>query len=172
MNFRELAEKTESYIIEQRRFFHACPELSMQEKETTKAIIAQLEAMGLEVKTFEGYYGCMADIVGGQPGKMVALRADIDALPIKEETGLPFASKNEGCMHACGHDCHISMLLGAAKMLTEVKDQLKGTVRLIFQPSEEAGSYDGAAALIDQVYWMVLMQFTAHISGTCWKHHM
>ena len=147
MNFRELAEKTESYIIEQRRFFHACPELSMQEKETTKAIIAQLEAMGLEVKTFDGYYGCMADIVGGQPGKMVALRADIDALPIKEETGLPFASKNEGCMHACGHDCHISMLLGAAKMLTEVKDQLKGTVRLIFQPSEEAGSYDGAAAL-------------------------
>ena len=60
MNFRELAEKTESYIIEQRRFFHACPELSMQEKETTKAIIAQLEAMGLEVKTFDGYYGCMA----------------------------------------------------------------------------------------------------------------
>ena len=114
MNFRELAEKTESYIIEQRRFFHACPELSMQEKETTKAIIAQLEAMGLEVKTFDGYYGCMADIVGGKPGKMVALRADIDALPIKEETGLPFASKNEGCMHACGHDCHISMLHGAA----------------------------------------------------------
>ncbi|MBE6865663.1 MAG: amidohydrolase [Oscillospiraceae bacterium] len=150
MNFRELAEKTESYIIEQRRFFHACPELSMQEKETTKAIIAQLEAMGLEVKTFDGYYGCMADIVGDQPGKMVALRADIDALPILEETGLPFASKNEGCMHACGHDCHISMLLGAAKMLTEVKDQLKGTVRLIFQPSEEAGSYDGAPALIDQ----------------------
>ena len=141
MNFRELAEKTESYIIEQRRFFHACPELSMQEKETTKAIIAQLEAMGLEVKTFDGYYGCMADIVGGQPGKMVALRADIDALPIKEETGLPYASKNEGCMHACGHDCHISMLLGAAKMLTENKDKLKGTVRLIFQPSEEAGSY-------------------------------
>jgi len=148
MNFRELAEKTESYIIERRRYYHANPELSQQEKETTNAIVADLEAMGLEAKRFEGMYGCMADIVGAQPGKTVALRADIDALPIKEETGLEFAATN-GCMHACGHDCHISMLLGAAKMLTENKDKLKGTVRLIFQPSEEFGAQEGAQDVID-----------------------
>ncbi|MBR5520495.1 MAG: amidohydrolase [Oscillospiraceae bacterium] len=147
MNFRELAEKTEGYIIDRRRYYHANPELSQQEVNTTAQIIADLKEMGLEPKTFESVdaYGCMADIVGAMPGKTVALRADIDALPVCEETGLPFASIN-GCMHACGHDCHISMLLGAAKMLSENKDKLKGTVRLIFQPAEETGY--GAPALI------------------------
>ncbi len=147
MNFRELAEKTESYIIDRRRYYHQHPELSEQEKNTTAAIVKDLEAMGLEVKTYEcvGAYGCTADIVGGKPGKTVALRADIDALPVCEETGLEFASTN-GCMHACGHDCHISMLLGAAKMLSENKDKLNGTVRLIFQPAEETGF--GAPAFI------------------------
>lgn len=138
MNFKELAEQNEEYIISQRRYFHQHPELSNEEKNTTDAIVAQLEAMGLTVKRFDGFYGCTADIVGEKPGKIVALRADIDALPIVEETGLEFASTN-GCMHACGHDCHISMLLGAAKMLSENKDKLKGTVRLIFQPAEEVG---------------------------------
>ena len=148
MNFRELAEKTESYIIDRRRYYHQHPELSEQEKNTTSAIVKDLQAMGLEVKTYEcvNAYGCTADIVGAQPGKTVALRADIDALPVLEETGLEFASENVGCMHACGHDCHISMLLGAAKMLTENKDKLKGTVRLIFQPAEETGF--GAPAFI------------------------
>ncbi len=148
MNFRELAEKTESYIIDRRRYYHQHPELSEQEKNTTAAIVKDLEAMGLEVKTYEsvGAYGCTADIVGAKPGKTVALRADIDALPVYEETGLEFASENVGCMHACGHDCHISMLLGAAKMLTENKDKLNGTVRLIFQPAEETGF--GAPAFI------------------------
>ena len=148
MNFRELAEKTESYIIDRRRYYHQHPELSEQEKNTTAAIVKDLEALGLEVKTYEcvNAYGCTADIVGAQPGKTVALRADIDALPVLEETGLEFASENVGCMHACGHDCHISMLLGAAKMLAENKDKLKGTVRLIFQPAEETGF--GAPAFI------------------------
>ncbi len=148
MNFRELAEKTESYIIDRRRYYHQHPELSEQEKNTTAAIVKDLQAMGLEVKTYEcvNAYGCTADIVGAQPGKTVALRADIDALPVSEETGLEFASENVGCMHACGHDCHISMLLGAAKMLAENKDKLKGTVRLIFQPAEETGF--GAPAFI------------------------
>ena len=147
MNFKDLADKNENYIIERRRYYHQHPELSMKEVETTNSIIADLEAMGLEVKRFDGFYGCTADIVGEQPGKTVALRADIDALPIKEETGLEFASTN-GCMHACGHDCHISMLLGAAKMLSENKDKLKGTVRLIFQPSEESGRQEGAQDVI------------------------
>lgn len=145
MNFKELAQQTESYIIERRRYYHRHPELSEAEYETTKAIIADLKEMGLEPVTYEGMCGCVADIVGGKPGKTVALRADIDALPICEETGLDFAATN-GAMHACGHDSHISMLLGAAKMLCRVKDELKGTVRLIFQPAEETGF--GAPAMI------------------------
>ena len=167
MNFRELAEKAESYIIDRRRYYHQHPELSEQEKNTTAAIIKDLEDMGLEVKTYEcvGAYGCTADIVGGKPGKTVALRADIDALPVCEETGLEFASTN-GCMHACGHDCHISMLLGAAKMLVENKESLNGTVRLIFQPAEEtgfgapafikAGVLDGVDAIYGAHIWNVL----------------
>ncbi len=147
MNFKKLADKNENYIIERRRYYHQYPELSMQEIETTNSIISDLEKMGLEVKRFDGFYGCTADIIGELPGKVVALRADIDALPIKEETGLEFASTN-GCMHACGHDCHIAMLLGAAKMLSENKDKLKGTVRLIFQPSEESGCQEGAQDVI------------------------
>ncbi len=145
MNFRELAEKTESYIIENRRYLHAHPELSEREVETTNYLVAKLEELGLEPHRFDGFYGCWADIKGAQPGKTVCLRADIDALPIVEETGLDFAADN-GCMHACGHDTHMSMLLGAAKMLCEVKDQLKGTVRILFQPAEETGF--GAPAVI------------------------
>ncbi len=148
MNFREAAERAESYIIDRRRFYHTCPELSCQEKNTRDSIVADLKALGLEPKLYDGDfgYGCTVDIVGPVPGKTVALRADIDGLPVKEETGLPFASTN-GCMHACGHDCHISMLLGAAKILVENKDSLKGTVRLLFQPSEESGH--GAKAFIE-----------------------
>ena len=177
MNFRELAEKTESYIIDRRRYYHQHPELSEQEKNTTAAIVKDLQAMGLEVKTYEcvNAYGCTADIVGAQPGKTVALRADIDALPVSEETGLEFASENVGCMHACGHDCHISMLLGAAKMLAENKDKLKGTVRLIFQPAEEtgfgapafikAGVLDGVDAIYGAHIWNSLAAPYVNIEG-------
>lgn len=147
MNFKQLALETESYILERRRYYHANPELSEKEENTTKAIVADLQAMGLDVKVYDDIYGCVADIKGAQPGKTVALRADIDALPICEETGLDFASKN-GAMHACGHDTHIAMLLGAAKMLCSVKDQLKGTVRLLFQTAEETGF--GAKAMIER----------------------
>ncbi len=94
--------------------------------------------------------GVTADIIGKLPGKCVALRADIDALPVTEETGLPFASQNNGVMHACGHDAHMSMLLGAAKLLCEVKDLLPGKVRLIFQPSEESAAVrQGARAMVE-----------------------
>ncbi len=148
MNFRESAEKIESYIIDRRRYYHSCPELSCQEKHTRDSIVEDLRAMGLEPTLYDGDFGhgCVVDIVGPVPGKTVALRADIDGLPVKEETGLSFASTN-GCMHACGHDNHIAMLLGATKLLVENKDKLKGTVRIMFQPSEESGH--GAKAFIE-----------------------
>lgn len=148
MNIKDLAEKYNDYIIEQRRWFHQYPELSMQEENTTKAIVKELENIGIPVKCFDGIYGCIGELKGGKPGKTILLRADIDALPVSEGTGLPFASKVEGRMHACGHDCHISMLLGAAKILYEVKEELTGTVKFFFQPGEEVAL--GAKAAIER----------------------
>lgn len=166
MNIKALAEKHNDYIIERRRYYHAHPELSTQEKETRESIRKDLEAMGItDIRMFESCYGLTADIHGAKPGPMVALRADIDALPVKEATGLSFASENEGKMHACGHDNHIAMLLGAAKILNEVKDELCGTVRLIVQPAEESGLgarqmlQEGAMEGVSAVYGV-------HIWGT------
>ena len=166
MYIRALAEKYEGYIIEQRRWFHAHPELSWEEFGTTDHIQEELEKMGLEVHRFEGRPGCTAMIYGGKavPGaKTVALRADIDALPVEEKTGLPFASENPGVMHACGHDNHMAMLLGAAKILCEVKDELEGNVKLLFQAAEETcfgaeyyvqqGVLDGVDAIYGQHIW-------------------
>lgn len=137
MKIRELAEKYNDYIIERRRFYHTIPELSFQEVETTKALAEELKSMGIEVTTFPDYTGLVGLIKGGKPGKTVMLRADIDALPVEEHTGLDFASTN-GNMHACGHDAHISMLLGAAKILVDMKDELEGDVKLLFQAAEES----------------------------------
>jgi len=157
MDIKLLAEKYEPYIIEQRRWFHQHPELSWEEVKTTEAIAAELEKMGLKVQRFDGLTGCTAMIHGGkaEPGcKTVALRADIDALPVEEKTGLPFASENPGIMHACGHDTHIAMLLGAAKILTEISDELEGNVKLLFQAAEESchgSEYYIAAGVLDDV---------------------
>lgn len=137
MRIRELAEKYNDYIVERRRFYHTIPELSFQEVETTKALAEDLKGMGIEVTTFPDYTGLVGLIKGGKPGKTVMLRADIDALPVEEHTGLDFASSN-GNMHACGHDAHISMLLGAAKILADMKDELQGDVKLLFQAAEES----------------------------------
>jgi amidohydrolase len=169
MNYKELAEKTESYIIEQRRWCHQHPELSWEEFNTTEHIAAELQKMGYTVQRFEDKPGCCALLKGGKAAadsKVVALRADIDALPVEEKTGLPFASENKGVMHACGHDCHISMLLGAAKMLMDTKDELEGTVKLIFQSAEETchgseyyvaqGILDGVDAIMGQHIWGTL----------------
>lgn len=164
MNVRELAEKYESYIIERRRYYHACPELSGHEVETAKSLKADLEAMGVEVEMCKNCNGLVGTIRGGKPGKTVALRADIDALSVVEETGLPFASKNEGAMHACGHDNHMAMLLGGAKILTEIKDQMPGTVKLLFQPAEEVAT--GAKSMIAEgVLEGVDAIYGAHIWG-------
>ena len=140
MDIRALAEQYAPYIIERRRYYHQHPELSFKEFETTKSLIEDVKAMGLEVQTFPDYTGLIATLDTGRPGKTVMLRSDIDALPVKECTGLPFASENDGVMHACGHDNHMAMLLGAAKVLCDVKDELAGgKVKFIFQAAEEVG---------------------------------
>ena len=166
MDIRALAEQYESYIIEQRRWFHAHPELSWEEFGTTDHIQQELEKMGLEVHRFDGRPGCTAMIYGGKaaPGaKTVALRADIDALPVEEKTGLPFTSQNPGVMHACGHDNHMAMLLGAARILCDLKDELAGNVKLLFQAAEETcfgaeyyvqqGVLNGVDAIYGQHIW-------------------
>jgi len=166
MDIKALAEKYESYIIERRRFYHTCPELSGEEVQTCASMKADLEAMGItDFTMMKTCHGFTATIHGGKPGKTVALRSDIDALPVNEQTGLPFASHNEGKMHACGHDNHMAMLLGAAKILNEVKDELHGDVRLIVQPAEESAT--GALAMVKEgAVDGVEAIYGAHIWGT------
>lgn len=161
-DIKKLADKYESYIVERRREYHQYPELSLEEAETTKRLKRDLEEMGLEVQTFSDMTGLIAVIHGGKPGRTIAFRSDIDGLKVKEETGLPFASTN-GNMHACGHDNHMSMLLGAARILMDVKDELCGNVKLIFQPAEEVavgarrmiehGAMDGVDAVVGMHVW-------------------
>lgn len=126
-------------IVEKRRFIHANPELSFQEKETAAYVSAELRKLGLEPKEGVGGHGIVALIEGKKESsdKVVALRADMDALPILEANDVPYCSQNEGVMHACGHDVHTSSLLGTAQILTELKDDFAGTIKLIFQPAEE-----------------------------------
>lgn len=147
MDIKELFDSCENEIIENRRWFHRHPEVSLKEKMTSAEICKKLEEMGISYETLPPNYGIVGTIEGGRKGKTIALRADIDALPVTEETGLAFASENEGCMHACGHDAHAAMLLGAAKVLNEVKDELSGTVKLVFQVAEETG--DGYQEVLD-----------------------
>ena len=138
MDIFEMAKASEEYIIDRRRYYHAHPEPSLEEWETTKAISADLTALGIENKTFANHPGVLGVIRGAKPGRGIMLRADIDGLSgVVEKTGLPYASQNPNCMHACGHDTHIAVLLGAAKILNEIKDQLCGTINLCFEPAEE-----------------------------------
>ena len=137
MNFANRAAELGEEIIAHRRYLHQHAELSFQEKETTAYLAEQLEKLGIPVRRFDDYTGCIATITGGQPGKTVLLRADIDALPIQENSGVDFSSLHPGVMHACGHDCHAAMLLGAARLLWEERESLKGTVKLLFQAAEE-----------------------------------
>lgn len=151
MNFAKRAEELSDQIIKDRRYLHQHPELSYKEKNTTAYLVASLKELGIPVQTFEDYTGCIATIKGGKPGKhTVLLRGDIDALPIKENSGVEFESENEGVMHACGHDCHTSMLLGAARLLWEERENLPGTVKLLFQAAEEA--FYGSRYYVDKGY--------------------
>ncbi|KHF40372.1 M20 family metallopeptidase [Halalkalibacter okhensis] len=124
-------------MVDLRRMLHAEPELSFQEEKTPEMIADYLERLGVVVKRNVGGRGVLGYIQGGKPGKTVALRADFDALPIQEETGLPFASRQPGVMHACGHDGHTATLLVLAKVLMEQREQIEGTVVLIHQFAEE-----------------------------------
>lgn len=156
--------KTESVfdqVVEWRRHFHEHPELSNREDETAAYIADYMRSLGLEVETGVAHTGVVAILEGGNPGPVVGLRADIDALPVKERTDVPFKSTKRttylgqevGVMHACGHDTHIAMLMGAAKILTDMKDELKGTVKFIFQPAEEGappGEEGGAEMMVKE----------------------
>lgn len=151
----------EDKVIEWRRYFHEHPELSNREFETSKKIAAHLESLGIEVQTGVAHTGVVGILKGKKPGKVVALRADMDALPVTERNDLPFKSNvtstylgNEvGVMHACGHDTHIAILMGVAEVLANNKDKIKGTVKFIFQPAEEGappGEEGGAALMIKE----------------------
>jgi amidohydrolase len=143
---KALAKQYAEEFIAVRRHLHAHPELSYQEFETSKFVQAKLKEFGIpfEIKATTGLVGL---IKGKNPdSRIIALRADMDALPIKEENDLPYKSKNEGVMHACGHDVHTTCLLGAAKILSELKNEWEGTVKLIFQPGEEKNP--GGASLM------------------------
>lgn len=146
---KSLAKQYAPEFIDIRHHLHAHPELSYQEFETSKFVQRKLEELGIpfEIKAATGVIGL---IKGQNPEKRItALRADMDALPIKEENNIPYKSKNEGVMHACGHDVHTTCLLGAAKILNETKDKWEGTVKLIFQPGEEKNP-GGASLLIKE----------------------
>ncbi len=146
-DIKALAHEVFPYVVEMRRDFHRNPEPSFEEFRTTDRIAEELDKMGIPYRRFEPS-GLVGDIVGGKPGKCIFLRADIDALSVKEESGVEFASEREGFMHACGHDTHAAMLLGAAKVLNSIKDELCGTVKVLFQPAEELAM--GAKHIIAQ----------------------
>ncbi|WP_209121294.1 M20 family metallopeptidase [Alkalihalobacillus sp. BA299] len=135
-------------IIELRRHFHQNPELSGEEYETSKKVQEKLKEYGIPYSTGYAKTGVLGVIDGGRPGKTVALRADMDALPITEENEDSYISKVKGKMHACGHDAHTSMLLGTARILNEVKETLPGKILLVFQPSEEITPIGGAEPMM------------------------
>jgi len=134
---RDLAKNSKNQLIEIRRHLHAHPELSFHEYQTSKYVAERLKGLGLNPEEDIAGTGVMCLIEGRSNRKIIALRADMDALPIQEENDIPYKSKNNGVMHACGHDVHTTSLLGAAGILNELKDDLSGTIKLIFQPGEE-----------------------------------
>lgn len=153
-------------VVAWRRHFHAHPERSFEEHATARTIAATLGELGLE-PIHPTPTSVVAEVAGALPGRTVALRADVDALPVEEDTGLPYASREPGVMHACGHDGHAAVLLGVAAVLAELRDRLPGRVRLIFQHGEErppqgapeliaAGVLDGVAAILGQHLWAPL----------------
>ena len=135
-------------MIQWRRELHANPEISGSEYQTRDFILRQLQALDIPTKIFDGHAGILATVEGKGPGGVVALRADMDALPITEGNGVPYCSRNEGVMHACGHDGHMAMLLGAATALVENRNSWRGTVKLVFQPAEEAAPHGGSPLMI------------------------
>lgn len=157
----QLAKSIEPKVIEWRRHFHQYPELSNREVKTSAKIAEHLKSLGIEVKTGVAHTGVVGLLKGGKPGPVIALRADMDALPVTERNGLPFASKvvttfndqEVGVMHACGHDSHMAILMGVAEILASMKQDIKGTVKFIFQPAEEGspkGEEGGAELMVKE----------------------
>ena len=145
-NYLTLASPLAPAIIAWRRDFHQHPELGFHELRTAGIVAAHLDALGVETRTGVGETGVVGIIEGARPGPTVLLRFDMDALPVTEETGLPFASQHPGLMHACGHDGHTAIGMGVAQMLAETREQWSGRVKLLFQPAEEG--LGGASATI------------------------
>ncbi|MHC4120729.1 MAG: M20 metallopeptidase family protein [Planctomycetota bacterium] len=146
-NLADLVDSQSDYIVELRHRLHRIPEQGFCEVKTAAVIADELRKLDLDIRTDVGETGIVADLVTGRPGKYVAVRADMDGLPLKEATGADYASENEGFSHSCGHDGHAAALVGAARILAQIRDQLVGKVRFVFQPAEEI--CQGAGAMID-----------------------
>jgi amidohydrolase len=134
-------------VVADRRAIHQQPELAYGEQQTADLVARRLRELGIPIRTGVGGTGVVGLIEGARPGRTVLLRADMDALPIEEESGLPFVSANKGVMHACGHDAHTACLLGASRLLLERRHEFAGAVKLMFQPAEEGGA--GAVRMIE-----------------------
>ena len=147
-NLKQMIEEIHDTVIKIRRDLHQIPEIGFEEIKTSSYIADYLKNIGYEPKTGIAKTGVMAVLDGKEKGKTLLIRSDIDALPITEETGLPFTSKHEGRMHACGHDGHMAMLLGTATILKKLQNRFNGTVKFIFQPAEEGPG--GAKPMIDE----------------------
>ena len=151
--FRRKVSEVQDYVKEIYRELHQCPELSFEEKETAEVIKRELDKMGVEHRDNIGGYGVLAVLKCKDPeSRCIALRADMDALPVEEETGLPFSSKRKGVMHACGHDSHMATLLGIIKVLRQYKETLSGTLLFVFQPGEEKDPGGASLMLKDGVF--------------------
>ncbi len=146
-NIKRKVEDIENWLIEVRREFHKYPELSLNEYNTKNRILNYLKEMNIEYTEFEKHNGVMAYIIKPKNNITIGIRADMDALPINEENEINYKSKNKGVMHACGHDAHIAMLLGACKILNDMKDKLHVNVKFLFQPAEE--TVGGAKFLVE-----------------------
>lgn len=148
------AEAMRAKLIEQRRDFHMHPELSNREERTSRVIAEKLRALGMdEVRTEVGKYGVVALLKGKLPGGVVAVRADMDALPIQETIEAPYKSRNDGVKHACGHDAHMTIQLGVAELLSKMRDRIRGSIKFVFQPAEEGaptGERGGAQFMIEE----------------------
>ena len=147
IDFKRVVEDQKNAVINARRELHRIPEMGFCEKKTSAFVADYLRKTGLKVETGIAGTGVVGLLETGKKGKTLMIRADMDALPLKEETGLPFASIHEGMMHACGHDAHMAMALGAASILGRIKGDLKGSIKFLFQPAEEGPG--GAKPMID-----------------------
>jgi amidohydrolase len=177
---RDAAQAIEAEVVRWRRDIHQNPELGNREKRTSALVAKHLKKLGFdEVRTGIAHTGVVGVLKGGKPGPVVALRADMDALPVPEETGLPFASKVKAeyngkevpVMHACGHDAHTAILMGVASVLAGMREEIPGTVSFVFQPAEEGppeGEKGGAALMIEEGLWQIARNPTAIFGLHTW----